>query len=146
MVLQCHPGILADAHWAPATMHRCRRRSRAASGRATQARGVLARAGPQRLVVLGSEVGGRWNEGARNFLSQLVRVRAHRAPPAIRAAAAAQAVASTALGGPWQQPLAAGHMLCCSGPTLPAQAASLCGPEPFQGSYCSVQGGFVDQA
>ena len=73
--------------------------------------------------MLGSEVGGRWNEGARNFLRQLVRVRAHRAPPAIRAAAAAQAVASTALGGPWQQPLAAGHMLCCSGPTLPAQAA-----------------------
>ena len=49
----------------------------------------LARAGPQKLVVLGSEVGGRWNEGARSFVRQLVRVRAQRAPPAIRAAAAA---------------------------------------------------------
>ena len=90
----------------------------------------LARAGPQKLVVLGSEVGGRWNEGARRFVRQLVRVRAQRAPPAIRAAAAAgwtrrwwsmlsvavqQTFASTALGGPWQQPLRLG---ACEGPPL----------------------------
>ena len=49
----------------------------------------LARAGPQKLVVLGSEVGGRWNEGARSFVRQLLRVKAQRAPPAVRAAAAA---------------------------------------------------------
>ena len=68
----------------------------------------LARAGPQKLVVLGSEVGGRWNEGARSFFRQLVRVRAQRALPAIRAAAAAgwtrrwwSMLASTALGGPY---------------------------------------------
>ena len=37
----------------------------------------LARAGPQKLVViLGSELGGRWNEGARSFVRQVVRVRA----------------------------------------------------------------------
>ena len=44
----------------------------------------LACAGPQKLVVLGSSVGGQWNEGARSFVRQLVRVRAHRAPPAMR--------------------------------------------------------------
>ena len=71
------------------------------------------------LVVLGSEVGGRWNEQARTFVRDLVRLKANRAPPALRAAAFAawarrwwgmlsvavqQAVASTALGG-WVQPL-----------------------------------------
>ena len=113
----------------------------------------LARAGPQKLVVLGSEVGGRWNEGARSFVRQLVRESP--ASPAIRAAAAAgwtrrwwsmlsvavqQAVASTALGGPWQQPLRPG---ACEGPPLdvvlqgtdPAgPAACVCGPELAAGS------------
>ena len=40
----------------------------------------LRRAGPQRLLVLGSEVGGRWNGEAARFVRDLVRVRAHRAP------------------------------------------------------------------
>ena len=44
--------------------------------------------GPQRLVVLGSEVGGRFNGDAHGLLRDLVRVRACRAPPALRAAAA----------------------------------------------------------
>ena len=76
------------------------------------------RGGPQTLVVLGSEVGGRWNAQALSFVRDLVRLKAYRAPPAVRAAATAawarrsmlsvavqQAVASTALGGAWLQPL-----------------------------------------
>ena len=43
--------------------------------------------GPQRLLVFGSEVGGRWNEAARGLVRDLARVRAQRAPPALRAAA-----------------------------------------------------------
>ena len=69
----------------------------------------LARGGPQRLLVLGSEVGS-------SFMQDLVRLRAQRAPPAVRTAAAAgwsrcwwgvlsvavqQAVAGTALGRAW---------------------------------------------
>ena len=70
-------------------------------------------AGPQKLVVLGSEVGGRFNGDAHRLVRDLVRLRSYRAPPALRAAAASgwtrrwwgmlsvavqQAVASTALG------------------------------------------------
>ena len=80
----------------------------------------LERGGPQKLVVLGSEVGGRWNEQARRFVQDLVRLKGHRAPPALRAAACGawarrwwsmlsvavqQTVGSTALGGPWMHPL-----------------------------------------
>ena len=71
--------------------------------------------GPQRLLVLGSEIGGRWNETAQRLVRDLVRIRAQRAPPALRAAATSawtrrwwaalavavqQAVTSTALGSP----------------------------------------------
>ena len=45
----------------------------------------LARGGPQTLVVLGSEVGGGWNAQARSFVRDLVRLRAYRAAPAVRA-------------------------------------------------------------
>ena len=90
----------------------------------------LQREGPQRLVVLGSEVGGRFNGDAHCLLRDLVRVRACRAPPALRSAAASgwtrrwwsmlsvavqQAVASTALGRPWPQPP---HAPCATGPPL----------------------------
>ena len=76
----------------------------------------LCSGGPQELVVLGSEVGGRWNGEAGRFVQHLLRVRSQRAPPALRRAAAAgwsrrwwgilavavqQAVASTALGQAW---------------------------------------------
>ena len=47
----------------------------------------LERGGPQKLVVLGSEVGGRWNEQARRLVQDLVRLKGHRAPRALRAAA-----------------------------------------------------------
>ena len=72
--------------------------------------------GPQRLVVLGSEVGGRWNGGALRFMRDMVRIRACRAPPTVRRAAASgwarrwwsivsvavqQAVGTTALGRTW---------------------------------------------
>ena len=72
--------------------------------------------GPQQLVVLGSEVGGRWNAGAHQLVRDLVRVRAQRAPPAVRSAASSawarrwwtmlavsvqHAVTSTALGSAW---------------------------------------------
>ncbi|OLP90322.1 hypothetical protein AK812_SmicGene28125 [Symbiodinium microadriaticum] len=46
-------------------------------------------AGRQRLLVLGSEIGGRWNEGSQRFVRDLVRLRALRAPPAVTSAAAA---------------------------------------------------------
>ena len=76
----------------------------------------LSRGGPQKLLVLGCEVGGRWSAGAQRFVRDLVRLRALRAPPAVRAAASAGwsrrwwgtlsvavqlAVACTALGRPW---------------------------------------------
>ena len=76
----------------------------------------LSSRGPQRLLVLGSEIGGRWNEAAQRLVRDLVRIRAQRAPPALRAAATSawtrrwwaalavavqQAVTSTALGSPW---------------------------------------------
>ena len=76
--------------------------------------------GPQQLVVLGSEVGGRWNAGAHQLVRDLVRVRAQRAPPAVRRAASSawarrwwtmlavsvqHAVTSTALGSAWPAPL-----------------------------------------
>ena len=44
--------------------------------------------GPQRLVVLGSEVGGRWGTGALALVRDFVRLRRLRAPPALRHAAA----------------------------------------------------------
>ena len=91
---------------------------RVAERRKRAAYSELARGGPQTLVVL--EVGGRWNARARSFVRDLVRLRAYSAPPAVRAAATAgwpqrwwsmlsiavqQAVASTAVGGVWRQPL-----------------------------------------
>ena len=42
--------------------------------------------GPQQLVVLGIEVGGRFNAGAHQLVRDLVRVRAQQAPPAVRSA------------------------------------------------------------
>ena len=48
----------------------------------------LTRGGPQKLLVLGSDIGGRWNTGARRFVRDLVRLRAQRAPAAARGAAA----------------------------------------------------------
>ena len=47
----------------------------------------LARGGPQKLLVLGPEIGGRWGTAAQRFVRDLVRLRAFRAPPAVRAAA-----------------------------------------------------------
>ena len=47
----------------------------------------LARGGPQKLLVLGSEIGGGWNATAQHFVRNLVRLRALRAPPAVRRAA-----------------------------------------------------------
>ena len=72
--------------------------------------------GPQRLLVLGSEVGGRWNDEALGLVRDLARCRSLRAPPAVRRPAAQgwqrrwwaqlsvavqQAVGSTALGRAW---------------------------------------------
>ena len=44
--------------------------------------------GPQRLLVLGNEVGGRWNDQARDFLRTLTRLRGCRAPAAVRCSVA----------------------------------------------------------
>ena len=79
----------------------------------------LSSGGPQRLLVPGSEIGGGWNEAAQQLVRDLARVRAQRAPLALRAAATfawtrrwwatlavavQQAVSSTALGSPWPAP------------------------------------------
>ena len=76
----------------------------------------LQRGGGHRLFVLAVEVGGRWNADSQALVRQLVRVRALRAPPALRAAASTawtrrwwgmlstavqHAVGGTALGAPW---------------------------------------------
>ena len=78
----------------------------------------LTRGGPQRLVVLAAEVGGRWSDECPQFLRTLLRLRVQRAPPPLRAAAAQgwarrwwsvlsvalqRAVASSALGV-WTMP------------------------------------------
>ena len=78
----------------------------------------LLRGGPQRLVVLAAEVGGRWGEECQRFVRQLLRLRVQRAPATLRATAAQgwarrwwgllsvavqRAVASTALGV-WTMP------------------------------------------
>ena len=75
----------------------------------------LQRGGGQRLFVLAVEVGGRWKDDSQALVRQLVRVRALRAPPALRAAASSawtrrwwgmlstavqHAVGGTALGAP----------------------------------------------
>ncbi|CAE7584665.1 unnamed protein product [Symbiodinium natans] len=92
---------------------------RAAERRKAATYPELRRQGPQKLLVLGSEVGGRFNSDAQQLVRDLVRLRSYRAPPALRAAASSgwtrrwwgmlsvavqQAVASTALGQPWPQP------------------------------------------
>ena len=48
----------------------------------------LTRGGPQRLVVLAAEVGGRWSDECQQFLRTLRRLRVQRAPPPLRACAA----------------------------------------------------------
>ena len=76
----------------------------------------LQRGGGHRFFVLAVEVGGRWNADSQALVRQLVRVRALRAPPALRAAASTawtrrwwgmlstavqHAVGGTVLGAPW---------------------------------------------
>ena len=64
------------------------------------------RGGPQTLVVLGSEVGGRWNAQAFSFVRDLVRLKAYRARGIDGGLGEALVEhASTALGGAWLQPL-----------------------------------------
>ena len=92
---------------------------RTAERRKRHAYPELLRGGAQQLLVLASEVGGRWNADALTLVQQLVRLRAQRAPPAVRASASAawsrrwwsalsvavqQAVGSTALGQAWPGP------------------------------------------
>ena len=47
----------------------------------------LLRPGPQRLCALACEVGGRWSSESLRLVTQLVRLRAQRAPAALRPAA-----------------------------------------------------------
>ena len=75
--------------------------------------------GPQRLLVLGAEVGGRWHSECLQLVRLLVAVRSPRAPPPLRQAAAQgwqrrwwgflsialqKAVCATALGVEWISP------------------------------------------
>ena len=53
---------------------------RVAERRKQSAYPELSQGGPQQLVVLGSEVGGRWNTEAQRFLRDLLRVRGATSP------------------------------------------------------------------
>ena len=79
----------------------------------------LLRPGPQRLIVLACELGGRWAAECGALIRDLLRVRAPRAPTALRHASRAgwerrwwgmlscaqqTAVASTLLGNVWRSP------------------------------------------
>ena len=81
-MLRCHTCVAAVTH-RPAAAARDGAALRVAERRKRAAYPEL-NGGPQQLVVLGSEVGGRWNAGAHQLLRDLVRVRAQRAPPAVR--------------------------------------------------------------
>ena len=68
----------------------------------------LLQPGPQRLLVVGSEVGGRWHRNCEELLRLLVNARTPRAPGVLRASAAASyAVTTTALSGKWLLPATA---------------------------------------
>ena len=78
-VLRCDAGVAAGPN--PVSMLRvAERRKRAAYPE-------LSAGGPQRLLMLGSEVGGRWNDAAQRLVQDLARVRSQRTLPALRAAA-----------------------------------------------------------
>ena len=62
--------------------------------------------GPQRLLVLGAEVGGRWNSEARSFLRTRVRLRSLRAPAA---AERGQRVGATLVGPDRGRATSCGH-------------------------------------
>ena len=79
----------------------------------------LLRAGGHRFLVLGAELGGRWDQECHDLVRTLLAVRAQREPAAIRAAAISgwrrrwwavlacalqRATASTLLGGVWLAP------------------------------------------
>ena len=104
----------------------------------------LLRPGPQRLVVLACEIGGRWAAECCDLVRDLLRVRAPRAPPALRQASWAgwerrwwtllscaqqNAVASTLLGNVWRSPSQAweadgpplSEVLWLVGPTEPSR-------------------------
>ena len=99
----------------------------------------LLRPGPQRLVVLACEIGGRWAAECCDLVRDLLRVRAPRAPPALRQASRAgwerrwwallscaqqNAVASTLLGNVWRSPSQAWE---ADGPPL-SEVLRLVGP------------------
>lgn len=104
----------------------------------------LAAGGPQQLLVLACEVGGRWNTESLTFVRRLVRLRARRAPPAVRTAAAAgwrrrwwgllgvavqRALGPTLLGDDWRAPqcptgsadLPLGEILALAGASAPSR-------------------------
>ena len=105
----------------------------------------LSSGGPQRLLVLGSEIRGRWNEAAQQLVRDLAHARAQRAPPALRAAATSawtrrwwatlavavqQAVSSTALGSPWPAP-----------PHFRARSSTVCSTSPKQRGRADCRSG-----
>ena len=125
----------------------------------------LSRGGPQKLLVLGREVGGRWSARAQRFVRDLVRLRALRAPPAVRAAASAGwsrrwwgtlsvavqlAVTSTALGRPWPAARNRGRATAPCWTMLPASwhqpspSAALSRDRAWQRENLAVAPGFGD--
>ena len=113
-VLRCDAGVAADPNW-PVATQQCSTRRRVAERRKRAAYPEVSAGGLQRFPVLGSELGGCWNDAVQRLVRDLARVRSQRAPPALRAAATSastrrwwaalvvavqQAVTSTAFGSP----------------------------------------------
>ena len=71
--------VCCNSRW---RRHHCRRKAQAHCLPRT-----AIRPGPQRLCVLACEVGGRWSAQSLRLVTQLVRLRAQRAPAALRPAA-----------------------------------------------------------
>lgn len=121
--LCCDATLVSPLTSAGAPAHGAARRDGAAlvvaERRKRQRYPELAASGPQRLLTLATETGGRWGSDCCALMRALVSTRSRRAPPALRSAASAgwqrrwwgllsvavqRAVCATILGGAWLQP------------------------------------------
>ena len=95
----------------------------------------LVRGGPQKLLVLGSEIGGRWGTVAQCLVRDLVRLRGFRAPPAVRAGASS----------PWARRMVGRPLPFCRGPARRCEhglgLAWPAAPRPGPRRFCTGPGG-----
>ena len=74
----------------------------------------LRRPGPQRLVVLACETGGRWGPETCGLVDRLVRLRAHRAPQALLALQRAEVVSASSVHAEFGSSVHAGPDRLCT--------------------------------